>query len=130
MAILEFEDAIVGDGDTKDVRGEIFESGCTRANGQTMNDPIFEPDLLVEEVEEVSLFELIAEFGAEEDREWFNVNEEILARVEPLTIGRESASGGDEMDVRMIEEVTGPGMEETNHAYTSADEARVCGQFE
>jgi hypothetical protein len=95
------------------------------ADGLAMNDPIFEPDLLVNKMEEVSLFELITEFGAEEDREWFKVNEEILARVEPLTICRESASGGDEVNVRMIEEIAGPGVKDTDHPETATDEARI-----
>jgi hypothetical protein len=92
-----------------------------------MNDPIFEPDLLVEEVEEVGLLQLVAELGAEEDREGLDVDEEIRARVKPTAIGRESAPSGDVVDVRMVEEVAGPGMKNTNHADTGADEARICG---
>jgi hypothetical protein len=127
LTVGEREDAVVGDGDAKDVRGEIFEGCFSTTNRLTMNDPIFEPDLLVEEVEEVGLLQLVAELGAEEDREGLDVDEEIRARVKPMAIGRESAPSGDVVDVRMVEEVAGPGMKHTNHADTGADEARICG---
>ena len=44
-----------------------------------MNDPIFAPNLLVKEMEEIALFEQVPELGAEQDRERFDVNEEILS---------------------------------------------------
>jgi len=42
-----------------------------------MNHPVFVPDMLIDEGKQVGLLELIAELGAEEDRERFDVNEEI-----------------------------------------------------
>lgn len=66
LAILKGEDAVVRDGNAKDVGSKIFESCFSGAYGLAVNDPIFEPDLLVGQVEEVGLFELITELGTEE----------------------------------------------------------------
>ena len=102
QAIIEREDAAIAGGDAKDVRSEVFEGGLARAYRLRVNDPIFAPDLLIKEMEEIALFEQVPELGAEEDRERLDVNEEILPGLEPPAIGGESASGGDVVNVRMI----------------------------
>lgn len=77
-SLLEFEDALVADGNAKDVRGQIFESRFSRADRLTMNHPIFVPGLLIDELKQVGLLELIAEPGTEEGGERFDVNQKIL----------------------------------------------------
>ena len=42
----------------------------------------------------------------------------------------EAAAGDDVMDVGMIEELAGPGMEHADHAEAGADEARILGQLQ
>jgi hypothetical protein len=82
LAILEGEDPAIADGDAKDVRSEVFEGGGACAYRLRVNDPIFAPDLLIKEMEEIALFEQVLEPGAEEDRERLDVNEEILPGLE------------------------------------------------
>ena len=130
QAIIEREDAAIADGDAKDVRSEVFEGGLARAYRLRVNDPIFAPDLLIKEMEEIALFEQVPELGAEQDRERLDVNEEILPGLEPAGIFGQAASGDDVVDVRMVEEVASPGMEDADGANLSADEARVGGQFQ
>jgi hypothetical protein len=130
LAILEGEDPAIADGDAKDVRSEVFEGGGASAYRLRVNDPIFAPDLLIKEMEEIALFEQVPELGAEEDRERLDVNEEILPGLEPPAIGEESASGGDVVNVRMIEEIARPGMEDADGADLPSDEARIGSQFE
>ena len=77
LSIFELEDALVADGNAKEVRGQIFESGFSRAHRLTMNHPIFVPSRLIDEGKQVGLLELIPEFGAEENRERFDVNQEV-----------------------------------------------------
>ena len=130
LAILEGEDAAIADGDAKDVRSEVFEGGGACAYRLRVNDPIFAPDLRVKEMEEIALFEQVPELAAEEDRKRLDVNEEILPGLEPPAIGGESASGGDVVNVRMIEEIARPGMEDADGADLASDEARIGSQFE
>ena len=42
----------------------------------------------------------------------------------------EAAAGDDDMEVRMITEVAGPGLQDADHANLAADKARVAGEFE
>ena len=42
-------------------------------------------------MEEIALFEQVQELGAEQDRERFDVNEEILPGLEPAGIFRQAA---------------------------------------
>jgi len=130
LAIFEREDAAIADGDAKDVRSEVFDGGLARAYGLRVNDPIFAPNLRVKEMEEIALFERVPELGAEQDRERFDVNEEILSGCSPPAIGGQSATGGDVVNVRMVKEIARPGMEDAAGADTAPDEARIGGQFE
>lgn len=95
-----------------------------------MNDPIFAPNPRVNQLEEIGLFEQVPELGTEQNREWLDVNKKILPGCSPLAVGSESASGGDVVNVRMIEEIARPGMEDADGADLAADEARIGSQFE
>src|SRR5215475_2415421 len=130
LAILEGEDAAIADGDAKDVRSEVFEGGGACAYRLRVNDPIFAPDLLIKEMEEIALFEQVPELGAEEDRERLDVNEEIPSGSSPAAIGGQAASGDDVVKVRMVKEVASPGMEDADSADLGADETGGGGQFQ
>ena len=95
-----------------------------------MNDPILAPNLWVNQLEEIGLFEEVAKLGAEENRERLDVNEEAIAGIEPPAIGSESASSGDVVKVRMVEEIARPGVEDADSADLASDEARVGSQLE
>jgi hypothetical protein len=90
-ADFEGEDAAIADSHAKDVRSEVFEGSLAGAYRLRVNDPIFAPDLLVKEMEEIALFEQVQELGAEQDRERLDVNEEILPGLEPAGIFRQAA---------------------------------------
>jgi len=66
LAIIELAEAVVADGDAKDVRGEIFEGMFTRADGFGMDDPVFAPDAGWYLSKEFGLLEGITELGAED----------------------------------------------------------------
>jgi len=97
LAILEGEDPAIADGDAKDVRSEVFEGGGACAYRLRVNDPIFAPDLLVKEMEEIALFEQIPELGAEQDRERLDVNKVAHQTVDE--IGGELLSFDGEMRI-------------------------------
>lgn len=87
QAIVEFDDPPVADGDAKDVGCEILEGGLAGADSLAVDDPILAPDGGVDQGEEIGLLEQVAELGAEENREWLDVDEEVAARPEPGSIG-------------------------------------------
>jgi hypothetical protein len=39
LAVFEFEDAVVAEGDSEDIGGKIFEGSLAAADGLTVNDP-------------------------------------------------------------------------------------------
>ena len=43
LAVLEFEDTVVGESDAEDIRGQVLQSGLTRADRLTMDDPLLPP---------------------------------------------------------------------------------------
>jgi len=44
LAILEFEEALVREGDAEDIRGQILERRLAGANGRAGYDPVLSPD--------------------------------------------------------------------------------------
>src|SRR5437762_6964585 len=55
-AVLQFKDAVIAEGDAKDVRGEILESLGARADRLGVDHPVFAPDARLDLSEELGLF--------------------------------------------------------------------------
>ena len=55
LALLEFEDTVVGESDPEDIRGQILEGGLARADRLTMDDPVLSPDRGGNLVDQISL---------------------------------------------------------------------------
>src|SRR5260370_17505932 len=68
--------------------------------------------------------------GVEDWGERFEGHQEVLACRAPATVVSEAAAGDEVMDVRMIEQLPGPGVEHADHPEAGADEARVLGQLQ
>ena len=79
VAVLQLEEAVVADSDAKDVRGEILEGLFAGAYGFGMHHPVFAPDARSDCSEQLSLFQFIAELGAEDARKRFDVDQEVFA---------------------------------------------------
>src|SRR5229473_4676947 len=79
VAIIQLAQAVVADSDAKDVRGEILEGLLAGAYRFGMHDPVFAPDARSDCSEQLSLFQFIAELGAEDARERFDVDQEVFA---------------------------------------------------
>ena len=78
-AVLQFKDAVIAEGDAKDVRGEILESGEASADGFGVDHPSFAPDERLDLSKQFRLFQFVAKLGAENGRERFNGDEEVWA---------------------------------------------------
>src|SRR5215216_61075 len=85
-ALIELDDALVGDGDTEDVRGEILEGGQATADRLRMNHPSLLPDLLRHLLEQITLAQLLAKLGSEDWGEGFDRHEEIFACSQPALL--------------------------------------------
>ena len=85
-AVLDFEDAVIGDGDFKDIGGEVFE-GLAGRDGLGVDIPVDLPDFGWDLIEPMGLFHLIAELGREDFRESFDGEKEIDSGGMPRAIG-------------------------------------------
>ena len=77
--VLDLYDAGIRDGDSEDVRGEVFQAWFTGAYGLGVDVPVDLPDLRGNLVEEAGLLHFIAELGFEDDGEGFDGEIEVDA---------------------------------------------------
>src|SRR5260370_33991636 len=67
--------------------------------------------------------------GVEDWGERFEGHQEVLACRAPATVVSEAAAGDEVMDVRMIEQLPGAGVEHADHPEAGAHQARVLGPW-
>jgi len=79
LALLQFTQAVVTEGDAKDVRSEILESLHATANGLGVDHPVLAPDALLDLSEESGLFQRVTKLGAEDTGEGFDGHEKVRA---------------------------------------------------
>jgi hypothetical protein len=129
LAVVQLEDAVIADGDAKDVGSQILEGVESIAHGLAMDDPVLLPDCWWDKGEEVGLAQSVAELGAKDEGEGLDGKEKVLSGGQPsLTIRGKAASGDEVVNVGVVAEVASPGMEDADEADLPADEARVLGQ--
>jgi len=86
-AVLEGNDARVGDGDFEDVRSEVFQSRFTRVNGLGVDVPVDLPERGGKLIKQFSLFDQVTELGSEDFRQSLYGEGEIDSRGVPGAIG-------------------------------------------
>ena len=86
-AVMDTQDARVGDGDFEDVGGQVFESGLTGAHGLRVDVPIGLPDFGGDLIEEFGLLHEIAELGSKDFRQSLYGKKEIDLGGVPGAIG-------------------------------------------
>ncbi len=102
-AVLDGNDARVGNGDFEDVGGEIFDSGLAGANRLAVDVPGDLPEIRWNLIEQIGLLQQIAELGSEDYRESFDGEKEIDSGRMPRAIGRtDSAARNDVVNVGMV----------------------------
>jgi hypothetical protein len=67
--VHDFQDSRIGDGDSEDVGGEVFEACFAGTYGLGIDVPVDLPDLGRDLIEETGLFHFIKELGFEDDGE-------------------------------------------------------------
>jgi hypothetical protein len=129
--VLDFDDSGIGDGDSEDIGGEVFEGCFARAYGLRVDVPIDLPDLRGDLIEETGFFHLISELGFEDDGERCDGEIEIdPGRVPEAIGGREGAAGDDVMDMGVILQGSSPGVKDAEESWEiSADVMLIQGKL-
>lgn len=129
LTVLKFKDAAVGKGNPEDIGGQILEGGLTRANRLAVNDPLLPPDLGGNLLDQPGLGQGGAELAPKQAGQGLDMNEEGIASAQPsLTIAGQTASGDEVMNMGMITQVAGPGLQHPQETDLPADKARIGGQ--
>ena len=122
----------VGDGDAEDVAGEIVEHGLlSLAPGGAMDDPGLRPGGLGQD--QVGPALLRTRPGACRAPAWRGPWPGRGSSCGPDASGAvlgHAAAGDQAVDVRVEEELLGPGVQHGEHADGAADEARIAGQLD
>jgi len=79
LTIMQLAEAVVAEGDAKDVRGEILESLLTGAHRFGVDHPVFAPNAGLEQSKQTSLFQLLTKLGTEDPGERFDGDEKVGA---------------------------------------------------
>jgi hypothetical protein len=122
--VVEGLQPAVGDRKTELVAAEIPEDFIAAARMLGVNDPAQFPDGGRNEAEACRLFQTLSEFGAEQDRQSTDGNEELgMFRIDPgLSIGRQASGGDEHVDVRMEQHGAGPGVKNGESTNPCAEE--------
>src|SRR6201984_1082953 len=130
--VVDGQDAVVGDGDTEGVAGEIVERGLlSLAPWRDVNDPGDLPRMGWQVGVRAEPGEGIAEAGAGKGGERRLREQKPLAGGMPggAVVGQ-SAASNQAVNVRMGNEPLGPGMQHRQHDDDAADPARIAGQYD
>jgi hypothetical protein len=130
LVVFELDQAAVADGDTEDIGSEILEGSASVADWFAVDDPILLPDGGRDIVGEAGSLKGVKEFGSEDPGEGFDGEQEVMVGREPGAVIGGQPTGRDEIvNVRMVGQVTSPGVQDTDQAELSADKTRVLGQM-
>ena len=86
-AVLDAEDARVGDSDFEDVGSEILKTSFAGRDRLAVDVPVDLPDFRGDVIEQMSLFHQIAELGSKDFGESFDGEKEIDSGGMPRAIG-------------------------------------------
>ena len=130
-SIFDNHDSGIGDGYPEDIGSEVFK-GCFAASyGLTVNVPGDLPACRIDFVEQPLSCHLGPEFCLEDLGQGFDGQIEGVACRQPLfSVGGQSSSRDDEVQMGMILHLSSPGVEHGDKTWQfGADEARIFGQF-
>ena len=130
-AVLDAEDARVGDGDFENVGSQIFESGITGGDRLAVDIPGNLPDIGWDSIQEFCLLHQIAELGFEDFGESFDGEKEIDSGGMPRAIGRtKRATANDVVNMGMVLQGASPSVEHAEEAWEIGTEVfSIEGKF-
>ena len=130
--IVETDDAGVGDGNAEDVSRKIFEHGLLAlAPRGDVDDPALAPDGLRDDKVGTFLFEQSLELIAHQLGQGIDRDQKHIACRMPIAAVVGNAAAGDKtMNVGVIEQLLGPGVQDGKHPNGTTDEAAIAGEFD
>jgi hypothetical protein len=129
LTVLTLENPPIGESHPEDIRGQILESGLTGANGLTVDDPLLPPDRGRNSLGQSCFLQGGPKLGSKEAGEGLDVNEEGIAGTPPgVTVSGQTAAGDEVMNVGMVSQVAGPGLQHPQETKLPADKAGIGGQ--
>ena len=130
LSVLKFEEALVGESDAEDIRSQILERCLAGADGLTVDNPLLPPDLGWNLLQQLCLFQGRSKLGSKETGEGFDMDKEGIVGAQPgLPLSRQPAAGDKVMNVGMVSQVAGPGLQDAQETKLTADKAGVVGQL-
>jgi hypothetical protein len=129
--VLDFDDSGIGDGDSEDIGGEVFEGCFAGADGLGVDVPVDLPDFRGDLIKKTGFFHFISELGFEDDGERLDGEIEIDPGGVPEAIGGgECAPGDDVMDMGVILQGTTPGVKDAEESRKiTTDVMFIQGEF-
>jgi hypothetical protein len=129
-AVVKSQQTAIANGNAMDIRCKIFESSLTIANRFAMNNPLLCPDLGRDVVKEFQFLQTAPEGSPKQFGQSPHRQEEPLARRQPnRPIRVQAAAWGKVVHMRMIDQVAGPGVQDTDQPDLSADITRIKRKF-
>jgi hypothetical protein len=129
-AVIEGDDAAMGDGALKDIGCEVCEGGMSMGIGQAVHVPGGCPDLWIDPVKEPGVCHVVFADGSVDRRKRFNGDKEVVSGRSPVgAVLREAAGRDDGVDVGVRLELSAPGVQDTGATReVGADKARILGE--
>ena len=129
-AVVELDDATVGDGDPEDIGGEVLEGRVAVWIGLTVDVPGGVPDRWVDVLQQSSFGHLLFANGSVDGGEGFHRDQEVGSGGAPcVTVFGETATRNDVMDMRVVLELPAPGRQDTEKTReVCPDETLVFGE--
>src|SRR5271170_3036089 len=129
--VVEIDNAVVGDGDTEHVAGEIADHGLIAfAPGSTVHDPGLGPCSFRQDQIRTALCKRGPELTAYKVGQGPDRDQVSVARGMPMVaIVGDTAAGHQTMDMGMVIELLCPGMQDGEHADGGADVSWITGDL-
>ena len=131
LAVLDTQDAMVGNGDPMDVASQVRQDVLGALDGRLAVDHPLLPAYGIGNPHVRQGFGHQAEEDAAEDwRQGPDRHEVVFAGRPPLPVGRQSPTGDQTVDVGMVRQCTAPGVQDGQDADKPADIVRVGRQLD
>lgn len=128
--VIERDESIVGESDSKDVGSQVSKSGMAGSNRTDIDNPVLLPDFGRGLMVEVLMFEGMAKHCAKDFGESRSGQKELLCCRHPaISVFGEATAGNDHMNVRVVSQIASPGLQDTDYAEASADPFGIPGQL-
>jgi hypothetical protein len=130
--VVEADNSVIGDGHAEDVAGQVIQDRLlTFTPGGAVDNPGLRPRRRGQDQVGTSLLERGPELAAHELGQGLDRDAEVLARRMPrVAVVGDAAARDQAMDMGVIEQLRGPGMQHREHADGGADETGIAGEFD